>query len=1088
MANRYWVGGDGTFSDTAHWSLESGGAGGASAPVTGDWVYFDANSKPGSAVLDLAITTSTSCYFIINDVKLNVTLTSSWYLYGTITGLHGLTINSGGKFYNEDYDVYISNFLEATGNGELWLNAFLQIGGTYWTSGNTYFSLGSSSGGAIRYSEIEFNARSTGSYIYNHSASNNCYFWKLKINLNGCTAAYDSTKSFTGAEGYLSLTGYDGTLDITGSFGMSTAGMSVNLQGATSGGLILTGDAEWILTKGSGSVTALNCTIVNGNAYGGATFLARTSKGNVDGGGNTGWIFTAYNRYWVGNGGSWSNTAHWSETSGGAGGASVPNYTDGVCFDANSITSSGQTITLDLCYESPDFYIYPALDFTNVLNSPTFKYPRATSPATLGWLIVFGDFKLKSGMAVSYTHADGCNLLIAADGTLNFAGNALKGELLLLNTVADVTFASDVTCRSLYPWSITGTYSYSMNVNFGNYTITLSPQGADVILAWENPTRWTGTPNLVYSVSGFSGSCNFTGSSFIGSMGNITFTGTPTAIEVYFSLSQSLTVGTLTLPPHCASWAVYFDSGNNVQSPVMTVGDLIANGSAINQLSIHPYSVDTYPIILSKASGVISLTYCTLADMHATGGATFLARTSNGCVDGGGNTGWDFIPIIATPSGGHSLSGSGINIIAARKASLTSGALALSGTAITGKVVHKLSIAPVALAKIGSTIAFQSTHYTPASSSAANIFNDFEFGDFVNLDTLMWGGGDGAGGYTIQADNGVLSKAGTGINLKTSRTLDVANGSLAEAGTGVTLQKDVPLEISPGSFASEGAAVAFKITRVLPISSGAITEAGQIVGVLADRKLGISSGEITETGDAVGFAIAKGIAATSAELNLSGSAVEIISSRKISAGEGSLSEDGQAINLFNSRLIQTLFGAEIVSGSDVGLKRIAKLLIDAAIVETVGQSIDLAATRKLVAEAGTVESSGSDIDIKTARKINAENAGLVLEGPDITYNKGNTLEALFGASVVSGSDIGFKRFLRLIADAGAITIAGADIDLAHRGIGINPRAFTLSGSVMSFGISRTVYVETVYSSKPGRSVSSTERVNRVTAGQRITGA
>ena len=43
-------------------------------------------------------------------------------------------------------------------------------------------------------------------------------------------------------------------------------------------------------------------------------------------------------RYWVGGAGTWDNssTAHWSATSGGAAGASVPTATDDVVFDSNS--------------------------------------------------------------------------------------------------------------------------------------------------------------------------------------------------------------------------------------------------------------------------------------------------------------------------------------------------------------------------------------------------------------------------------------------------------------------------------------------------------------------------------------------------------------------------------------------------------------------------------------------------------------------------------------------------------------------------------------------------------------------------------
>ena len=53
------------------------------------------------------------------------------------------------------------------------------------------------------------------------------------------------------------------------------------------------------------------------------------------------------NRYWVGNSGVWSDTAHWAATSGGAGGETVPTTTDDVFFDANSFNIDNQIVTID---------------------------------------------------------------------------------------------------------------------------------------------------------------------------------------------------------------------------------------------------------------------------------------------------------------------------------------------------------------------------------------------------------------------------------------------------------------------------------------------------------------------------------------------------------------------------------------------------------------------------------------------------------------------------------------------------------------------------------------------------------------------
>lgn len=57
MADRYWVGGTGTWdgTNTANWSATSGGPSGASVPGTGDNALFDANSGPGTTVVTLGV-------------------------------------------------------------------------------------------------------------------------------------------------------------------------------------------------------------------------------------------------------------------------------------------------------------------------------------------------------------------------------------------------------------------------------------------------------------------------------------------------------------------------------------------------------------------------------------------------------------------------------------------------------------------------------------------------------------------------------------------------------------------------------------------------------------------------------------------------------------------------------------------------------------------------------------------------------------------------------------------------------------------------------------------------------------------------
>lgn len=66
---------------------------------------------------------------------------------------------------------------------------------------------------------------------------------------------------------------------------------SLILEGETSGGLRVDGVS---FEKSTGIVAAQNCSITESEGYGGATFRAPTSQGNVDDGYNVGWDFSSH--------------------------------------------------------------------------------------------------------------------------------------------------------------------------------------------------------------------------------------------------------------------------------------------------------------------------------------------------------------------------------------------------------------------------------------------------------------------------------------------------------------------------------------------------------------------------------------------------------------------------------------------------------------------------------------------------------------------------------------------------------------------------------------------------------------------------
>ena len=100
MANRYWVGGTGTWNgtNTTNWSATSGGSSGASVPTSVDDVFFDANSDSGAPFTVTQATVTGVCRDF------------------TVSGLdQAMTLAGGNQF-----DVYGSLAFPATGLTITW--------------------------------------------------------------------------------------------------------------------------------------------------------------------------------------------------------------------------------------------------------------------------------------------------------------------------------------------------------------------------------------------------------------------------------------------------------------------------------------------------------------------------------------------------------------------------------------------------------------------------------------------------------------------------------------------------------------------------------------------------------------------------------------------------------------------------------------------------------------------------------------------------------------------------------------------------------------------------------------------------------
>jgi hypothetical protein len=89
MADRYWVGGSGTWNNvsTTNWSGTSGGSNGASPPVAGDDVFFNSASNGTNYTVSMAVSTT----YAYRNITINGPLTGNVTFSGGSTATHNIS-------------------------------------------------------------------------------------------------------------------------------------------------------------------------------------------------------------------------------------------------------------------------------------------------------------------------------------------------------------------------------------------------------------------------------------------------------------------------------------------------------------------------------------------------------------------------------------------------------------------------------------------------------------------------------------------------------------------------------------------------------------------------------------------------------------------------------------------------------------------------------------------------------------------------------------------------------------------------------------------------------------------------------------
>ena len=337
-------------------------------------------------------------------------------------------------------------------------------------------------------------------------------------------------------------------------------------------------------------------------------------------------------RYWVGGTGEWSasNVFNWSATSGGTIGASVPTEADNVFFDANSNTGTGaftvSTVGSQFClnFSSAGLDGDMTLSMGGSLNvfGSWLSDTRLTVTSVVGTLTFFAT----SGVQTITSNGRTLDCPI----TFNGAGGTWRlQDALSIGATRIVALSNGTLDANNFNVSL-GTFRLgagTKTLTLGSGTWTVLGSGSS---AWNCTTSATG---LTVSASTATISMNSAvAKTFSG--GGFTWPTLNQGGAGVLTISNSSTFANITDTTQPAT--IRFTAGTT-----QTVSAFSVSGTSGNLITLDT-TVAGSRATLSDASGTNAVSFVSIKDIAATGGATWNAPTTSGNVDAGNNTGWNF--------------------------------------------------------------------------------------------------------------------------------------------------------------------------------------------------------------------------------------------------------------------------------------------------------------------------------------------------------------------------------------------------------------------------------------------------------------
>ncbi len=337
-------------------------------------------------------------------------------------------------------------------------------------------------------------------------------------------------------------------------------------------------------------------------------------------------------RYWRGGSGSWTavNTANWSATSGGPGGASVPTQDDDVYFDANSDTGGIFTVTITA---------FTAVCRNLTVNTTDFTFTLSQSTGTLE---VYGslelpstNFVLSSNVQITFRASTASNTILTRGVPLSTTIFNGTGQWFLTSSLTTSTGGLTLTQGSLNTsgFAVTTPFFNSNNSNVRTLTLNNSTFTINTNTGWNcststNFTLSAGTSEIILS----STQPTFNG-------GGLTYRTVSYTDTTATSLIKAITGANTFFNLNFATPATSGCNNITFSADQIITGTLTATGSGgFQRLALLSNTIDTQRTLTCAAIAAIS--DVDFRDIRIAGAVGTLSGTRLG--DCGGNGGITF--------------------------------------------------------------------------------------------------------------------------------------------------------------------------------------------------------------------------------------------------------------------------------------------------------------------------------------------------------------------------------------------------------------------------------------------------------------